>query len=102
MPDQFCNVQLVRDIAGFSARGQFNNVPSPLELSDALLDAVGDLSGAYVLLYDMMIPQCVGKSAQLNMTVTVNLRTASGGVQSKTGSYRGPLEIRGSCQPNCN
>lgn len=101
MPDQYCNVQFVKDIAGFAARGTFTNVASPLELGDALGDAVGALSGAYVLLYDMMIPQCVGKCAQLSLSVTANL-PGPNGPQVKTSTYQGPLEVRGSSQSNCN
>lgn len=90
------NIRNLESIAEFSAEGRFVNMPSIASLDEALGDAAGFLSGSFVLLYDMAIPEAVGKSARLRITATVNLPTRSGGVDSATATYEGPIRIDGS------
>lgn len=92
------NIRYLESIAEFSAEGRFVNMPSIASIDDALGDAAGFISGSFVLLYDMAIPEAVGKSARLQITATINLPTRNGGVDSATATYEGPIRIDGSEQ----
>lgn len=85
------NVQHLQDIAHFAPQGSFTNLGSVNSLASTLTDLNGALSGDYVLLYDMTIPACVGKSAKLTLDVTTQLPGAS----TSTRTVKGPFTIVG-------
>lgn len=82
------NLTLLGDIAGFTG-GEFYNVPSINSLNQTLADLRTLLSGSFVLLYDMLIPEDVGKQGTISFTAGVTLP----GSETVQASYSGPLRI---------
>ena len=82
------NVTLLSDIAAFSG-GEFYNLLSLNSLEQTLADLRTLLSGSFVLLYDMLIPQDVGKQGTISFTAEVILP----GSEKVEATYSGPLTI---------
>ena len=84
----------LEDIAVFSG-GEYAAVTSPSALVTASARITGVVSGAFVLLYDIFIPDPVGKAARVNIRATVNLPGPEQSVQTKTAEFVGTLEVSG-------
>lgn len=82
------NLTLLSDMAGFTG-GEFYNIPSINSLNQTLADLRTLLSGSFILLYDMLIPEDVGKQGTISFTAEVTLP----GSETVQASYSGPLRI---------
>jgi hypothetical protein len=89
------SIRLMESIAGFSPGGRFTNLISPAGLTESLGDAAGYLAGSYVLLYDMDIPEQVGKAARFDVSATITV-TGVAGFESASGRYEGTIRVDGS------
>lgn len=87
------NFTVLNDIVDFT-QGRYwsTTTTDPGDLEQTLTDLLQELSGAFVLLYNMDVP-CVGKSMTLDITLELAL-----GEQRATSTYRGPVRIQRGCQ----
>jgi len=88
--DHHENGGTLRDFALFSA-GEIVDVTEPRSMIQATAGIIGSVSGAFVLLYDIAIPETVGKAAQVILGATVTI-----GEESRSAEFRGTLETLGS------
>ncbi len=63
-------------------------------LNQTLTDLRGQLSGAFILLYDMTIPEEAGKSTNIDLSVQVRI-----GAERASANYSGPLRVINSVRP---
>lgn len=93
-PGTSSNTDELQDLAFFTS-GDFVQVQEPRGMLQAVARQIGKLSGAFVLLYDVPIPERAGKSAHIELDLSVTLPGLSGGQQqSATTSYVGDIEVR--------
>lgn len=82
----------LENLAFFSG-GELASVGDPAGFLTAVADVTGLLSGAFVLLYDVPIPD-VGKSTDIYIEAQVTLPGADGSPQVVTGTFSGDIEVR--------
>jgi hypothetical protein len=89
------NGRLLKDLAVFSV-GSFLDVLEPREMLIRTSEVIGEISGAFVLLYDVEIPSNVGKASSIEISATVSFPGgAEKEIQSQSATYSGTIEISG-------
>jgi len=85
----------LQDLAIFSG-GSFLDAFEPRTMLTKTAQIIGTISGAYVLLYDVNIPQNVGKAAAVEIEATLNFPAGTERqIQSQTTLYQGTIEVSG-------
>lgn len=87
------NRAYLESIGEFTPGGRYRGLASLDGLNEAIGDAAAYVSGAYVLLYELAVPERVGKAARFEVSATVRIPTPSGGVEAASATYEGPIRI---------
>ena len=82
----------LEDITDFSRGRYWATTDVASELRQTLTDVQQELSGAFILLYDMDVP-CVGKSMTLELSIDLVIDQSS----RASSTYRGPVRIARGC-----
>ncbi len=82
----------VQDVTDFSRGRYWASSKSAADIRQTLTDVQQELSGSFILLYDINTP-CTGKSMSLDVQLTLELDET----QRATAQWSGPVRIAGGC-----